>query len=122
MQNINGEMEPTIQELFSSVSGKEAVDLIRVGEEALIESTQALILAPSFSVSNLFINSILRSCGEKDVATGRDDGGNTFLTPRDFTSRTTTFCWLVILLNLLAYLLRDFKTQNQTLDPDRQKQ
>ena len=114
-------MEPTIQELFSSVSGKEAVDLIRVGEEALIESTQALILAP-FSVSNLFTNSILRSSGEKDSATGRDDGGNTFLTPRDFTSRTTTFCWLVILLNLLAYLLRDFKTQNQTLDPDRQKQ
>lgn len=97
--NIDGEMEPTIQELFSSVSGgKEAVDLIRVGEEALIESTQALILAPAFSVSNLFINSIFMSCRDKGFATGKDEGGNTCLTPRGFKSKTTTFCWLVILL------------------------
>lgn len=110
---VDVEMEPTIQELVSSVSGKEAVveDLIRVGEEALMESTQALILAPPFSASNLFINNILRSCGEKDLGTGRDDRDNKLLTPRDITSRTTTFCWLVIvfLSFFLLYLLPIFR-------------
>lgn len=49
----------TIQESFSSVSDKEAVDFTRVGEESLIESTQALILAPAPAVSCFLVNFFL---------------------------------------------------------------
>lgn len=79
IQVKKGEMEPTME-------GED--DLIRVGEEALMESTQPLILLSPFSASNLFMNSILRSAGEKDLVTG----GNKVLKPSDFTSTATTFC------------------------------
>jgi hypothetical protein len=75
-------MTLTVQELCSSVSGREAGDLIRVGEEALIESTQALTSAAG---------------GSGTAVEKSDDMDAVSLTIpiRDVQSETSTFCLVI---------------------------
>lgn len=86
----------TIQEFFSSVSDKEAVDLTRVGEESLMESTQALVLAAAVPVS-IFFASLGAGNGFGSADENKDLGKMTLIliSIPDLASDATTF-WFVI--------------------------
>lgn len=98
------ELKLTIQDLFSSVS-----DDLRVGEEALIESTQALILPPPPPVSSFLNEGFAQIIGAPPPGAARDLGtacGKRAGSHRDTTismlkpdlaSEITTF-WFVILI------------------------
>lgn len=101
-------MRLTVQELCSSVSGREAVGLIRVGEEALIESTQARTLTPRPPppVSSLFKSFFwdMAICppsaagGSGTAGENRGDfvaGVSLTMPIPDVQSETSTFCLVI---------------------------
>lgn len=130
MQTLRWESVLTIQYLWASVSDREGVDLIWVGDEALIESTQAQALpAPPAPPVSIFFSEMVMyppgTVGDFGPAGEKKEELETetaiAIPIADLGSETTTF-WLVILLPPFKsaqtntnYTLKQSK--NRTLNP-----